>query len=95
VVNDSGTRVRSAILALSGLIRYFEEFLPPRPIDTVAILTMPNPHKTPELTIIEQLAALKSYIPSTEWLGILGITRQTFCQWVRQGELKALRIGNA
>jgi hypothetical protein len=55
---------------------------------------MPKPHETAP-TIIDQLAARKSYVSSTECLDILGITRQTFCLWVRTGKLKALRLGNA
>jgi excisionase family DNA binding protein len=46
-------------------------------------------------TIIEQLEARKTYVSSTEAIDILGITRQTFCLWVREGKLAALRIGNA
>ena len=46
-------------------------------------------------TIIEQLANRKSYVSSTECLDILGITRQTFCLWVRAGKLAAIRIGNS
>jgi excisionase family DNA binding protein len=46
-------------------------------------------------TIIDQLAARKTYVSSTEAIDIIGITRQTFCLWVRQGKLAAIRIGNA
>ena len=46
-------------------------------------------------TIIEQLNARKTYVSSTEAIVILGITRQTFCLWVREGKITALRIGNA
>jgi Helix-turn-helix domain len=53
-----------------------------------------RPHETPP-TIIDQLASRKTYVSSTEAIGILGITRQTFCLWVRQGKLKACRIGNS
>jgi hypothetical protein len=55
---------------------------------------MPRQHPTAP-TIIEQLDARKTYVGSTEAIGILGITRQTFCLWVRKGKLAALRIGNA
>jgi hypothetical protein len=56
---------------------------------------MPKLHETPQLTIIDQLAARKTYVPSTECLSILGISRQTFCLWVRKGKLQAIRLGNA
>jgi excisionase family DNA binding protein len=46
-------------------------------------------------TIIDQLSTRKTYVSSTEAIDILGITRQTFCAWVRQGKLAAVRIGNA
>lgn len=46
-------------------------------------------------TIIDQLAVRKTYVTSTEAISILRITRQTFCLWVREGKLAALRIGNA
>jgi excisionase family DNA binding protein len=52
-------------------------------------------HKIACPTIIEQLEVRKSYVRSTEAISILGITRQTFCLWVRSGKLTALRIGNA
>jgi excisionase family DNA binding protein len=56
---------------------------------------MPKFNGTSQLTIIEQLTTRKTYVPSTEAISILGITRQTFCLWVREGKLKAIRIGNA
>jgi hypothetical protein len=52
-------------------------------------------HKIACPTIIEQLEVRKSYVSSTEVISILGITRQTFCLWVRSRKLAALRIGNA
>jgi excisionase family DNA binding protein len=52
-------------------------------------------HDTIQPTIIDQLSARKTYVSSTEAIDILGITRQTFCLWVRQGKLAAVRIGNA
>ena len=51
-------------------------------------------HETAQ-TIIGQLAARRTYVSSTEAIEILGITRQTFCLWVREGKLKAIKIGNA
>lgn len=54
-----------------------------------------RPYETIQPTIIQQLSTRKTYVSSTEAIGILGITRQTFCLWVRQGKLAALRIGNA
>lgn len=55
---------------------------------------MPTSHETAP-TIIEQLAARKTYVCSTEAIQILGITRQTFCLWVREGKLTTIKIGNA
>jgi hypothetical protein len=52
-------------------------------------------HETTQPTIIEQLTVRKSYVTSTECLDMLRITRQTFCLWVRQGKLAAIRLGNA
>jgi hypothetical protein len=52
-------------------------------------------HETTQPTIIQQLAVRKTYVTSTEAIGILRITRQTFCLWVRQGKLAAIRLGNA
>jgi excisionase family DNA binding protein len=46
-------------------------------------------------TIIDQLDARNGYVSSTEAITILGISRQTFCLWVRSRKLTALRIGNA
>jgi hypothetical protein len=54
-----------------------------------------RPHETAQPTIVDQLAARKTYVSSTEAIGIMDITRQTFCLWVRQGKLAAIRIGNA
>jgi hypothetical protein len=54
---------------------------------------MPISHETAQ-TIIEQLAARKTYVSSTEAIEIIGITRQTFCLWVRGGKLTAIKIGN-
>jgi excisionase family DNA binding protein len=59
------------------------------------VLTDMRQHEIAQQTIIEQLTARKTYVSSTEAIGILGITRQTFCLWIRQGKLSALRIGNA
>jgi excisionase family DNA binding protein len=58
-------------------------------------LGMTTSHETSTPTIIQQLSVRKSYVSSTEAIGILGVTRQTFCLWVRQGKLAAIRIGNA
>lgn len=46
-------------------------------------------------TIIEWLLRRTSYIPATEALEILGVTRNTFCAWIRRGKLPAFRIGNS
>jgi hypothetical protein len=51
-------------------------------------------HETTQPTIIQQLSIRKTYVTSTECLDILRITRQTFCLWVRQGKLAAIRLGN-
>jgi hypothetical protein len=51
-------------------------------------------HETTQPTIIQQLAVLNTYVTSTEAIAILRITRQTFCLWVRQEKLAAIRLGN-
>jgi hypothetical protein len=58
-----------------------------------SVSTCMRHHETTQPTIIEQLAARNTYIGSTEAMGILGITRQTFCLWVREGRLQ--RCGSA
>jgi hypothetical protein len=59
----------------------------------IIVFLMANSHESPQPTRIQQLSVRKTYVPSTECLAILGITSQTFCLWVRQGKLQALRIG--
>ena len=60
---------------------------------SILLSDMPTSHE-PARTIIEQLAARKTYVSSTEAIEIIGTTRQTFCLWVREGKLKALLVGN-
>ena len=57
-------------------------------------LTMPKPHETARPTIIDQLATRNTCASSTECVDILGIARRTFCQWVKEGNLQAVRIAN-
>lgn len=45
------------------------------------------------MTIVDQLRQRKSYINSTEAISILGVTRATFCGWVRSGKMPAIRLG--
>jgi excisionase family DNA binding protein len=47
----------------------------------------------PQPTIIDQLRQRKSYLTSTEVMAIIGVTRQTLCDWVRRGVISAIRIG--
>lgn len=46
-------------------------------------------------TIIDQLRARKGYVPSTEVMEILGVSRQSLCAWVGEGRLPAVKIANA
>ena len=46
-------------------------------------------------TIIDKLRGRKSYVPSTEVMEILNVTRQTLCGWVRSGTISAVRIGKS
>jgi excisionase family DNA binding protein len=51
-----------------------------------------TPHE-PQPTIIDQLHQRKTYLTSTEVMAIIGVTRQTLCDWVRRGVISAIRIG--
>lgn len=44
-------------------------------------------------TIIDQLKQRKTYLDTTEVMGILGVTRATLCGWAKSGNLPAVRIG--
>lgn len=44
-------------------------------------------------TIIEALRKRRTYVPSTEAMATLGVTRQTLCRWIAEGRITAVRIG--
>jgi len=44
-------------------------------------------------TIIEQLRQRTTYVRASEVMSILGITRNTLCDWINAGLLPALRLG--
>jgi excisionase family DNA binding protein len=47
------------------------------------------------MDIIEELRNRKTYLPTKEMVGLLRVTRNTLCDWVRVGRLPAIRVGNA
>jgi excisionase family DNA binding protein len=44
-------------------------------------------------TIIEQLRQRTTYVRASEVMSILGITRNTLCDWINAGTLPAIRLG--
>jgi predicted DNA-binding transcriptional regulator AlpA len=44
-------------------------------------------------TIIEQLRQRTTYVRASEVMSILGITRNTLCDWINAGTLPAFRLG--
>lgn len=50
-------------------------------------------NETAQSTIIDQLKQRRTYMPTREVMGLLGVTRPTLCGWVRAGTIAAVRIG--
>ena len=44
-------------------------------------------------TIVYQLRQRTSYVRATEVMAILGVTRNTLCDWINSGIIPAFRIG--
>jgi excisionase family DNA binding protein len=44
-------------------------------------------------TIVEQLRKRTTYVRATEVMSILGVTRNTLCDWINAGALPAYRLG--
>jgi predicted DNA-binding transcriptional regulator AlpA len=44
-------------------------------------------------TIIEQLRQRTTYVRASEVMSILGIIRNTLCDWINAGTLPAFRLG--
>ena len=47
----------------------------------------------PKNTIVDQLRQRTTYVRATEVMAILGITRNTLCDWINAGTLPAFRLG--
>jgi excisionase family DNA binding protein len=45
--------------------------------------------------LIEQLMRRTTYLSTREVMEVLQVTRNTLCEWVRKGRIRAIRIGNA
>ena len=64
-------------------------------VDTIGrVLASMTRHEVPlKNTIVDQLRQRTSYVRATEVMAILGVTRNTLCDWVNAGILPAFRIG--
>ncbi len=47
------------------------------------------------MDLIQQLRQRDTYLSTVEVMGILHMTRNTLCAWVRAGRMSAVRSGNA
>ena len=47
------------------------------------------------MDLIEELRQRTTYVSTKELMGLLQVTRNTLCEWVRMGRLVAIRVGNA
>jgi excisionase family DNA binding protein len=47
------------------------------------------------MNLIDQLRERKTFLSTTEVMDLLRVTRNTLCQWVREGRVTAIRVGNA
>jgi predicted DNA-binding transcriptional regulator AlpA len=58
------------------------------------VLAFMTRHEVPlKNTIVDQLKQRTTYVRSTEVMSILGITRNTLCDWINAGTLPAFRLG--
>ena len=46
------------------------------------------------MDLIEELMTKQSYLSTREVMALLHKTRNTLCEWVRQGKFPAIRVGN-
>ena len=54
---------------------------------------MMNTVLTPPVTILTQLRSRTTYMSGKEVMTLIGVSRNTLCQWVRTGLIPALKIG--
>jgi predicted DNA-binding transcriptional regulator AlpA len=58
------------------------------------VLACMTRHASPlKNTIVEGLKQRTTYVRASEVMSILGITRNTLCDWINRGLLPAFRIG--
>jgi predicted DNA-binding transcriptional regulator AlpA len=57
------------------------------------VLAFMTRHGAPLNTIVDQLRQRTSYVRATEVMAILGVTRNTLCDWINAGTLPAFRLG--
>jgi predicted DNA-binding transcriptional regulator AlpA len=57
------------------------------------VLAFMTRHGAPLNTIVNQLRQRTSYVSATEVMAILGVTRNTLCDWINSGTLPAFRLG--
>jgi predicted DNA-binding transcriptional regulator AlpA len=58
------------------------------------VLAFMTRHKVPlKNTIVDQLRLRTSYVRASEVMSILGVTRNTLCDWINAGTLPAFRLG--
>ena len=59
-----------------------------------AVLACMTRHEVPlKNTIVDQLRQRTTYLRATEVMSILGVTRNTLCDWINAGILPAFRLG--
>jgi excisionase family DNA binding protein len=47
------------------------------------------------MNLIEALRSRTTYLGTNEVVALIGVTRNTLCQWVRSSRITAIRVGNA
>jgi predicted DNA-binding transcriptional regulator AlpA len=64
-------------------------------VDTIGrvLACMTRSEVTLKNTIVEQLRQRTTYVRATEVMSILGVTRNTLCDWINSGALPAFRLG--
>jgi excisionase family DNA binding protein len=46
------------------------------------------------MSLIEELRSKEAYLSTGEVMKLLQVTRNTLCQWVHEGRVTAIRVGN-
>jgi predicted DNA-binding transcriptional regulator AlpA len=57
------------------------------------VLAFMTRHAASPNTIVAQLRRRTTYVRATEVMSILGVTRNTLCDWINAGILPAFRLG--